>query len=207
MYTISPHCRTFWKSWQEQTGCVNSKMHQHQEQAQHTQLLIQSHQCHICKQWWMLTRIQTIQNQHMLQRLTAIRPKRRGSHHVDAIANPNHVMADARRTKKVQRSSMRRTPVPIARNSTAPNPIAYPRINVLEEEVPTELKVFLTLSCNLMSLSKHTTEDPAPGCLSRRRIAKMIYFKLWVLYFHIENLCANMLPRATSRIQETESPN
>jgi hypothetical protein len=31
--------------------------------------------------------------------------------------------------KKVQRSSMRRTPVPIARNSTAPNPIAYPRIN------------------------------------------------------------------------------
>jgi hypothetical protein len=30
-----------------QTGCVNSKTHQHQEQAQHTQLLIQ---CHICKQ-------------------------------------------------------------------------------------------------------------------------------------------------------------
>jgi len=27
-------------------------------------------------------------------------------------------------------------------------------------------------------LDKHTTEDPAPGCLSRRRIAKMIYFKL-----------------------------
>ncbi len=25
---------------------------------------------------------------------------------------------------------------------------------------------------------KHTTEDPAPGCLSRRRIVKMIYFKL-----------------------------
>jgi hypothetical protein len=48
---------------------------------------------------------------------------------VDAIANPNHVMADARRTKEVQRSSIRRTPVPIARNSTAPNPIAYPRIN------------------------------------------------------------------------------
>ncbi len=47
----------------------------------------------------------------------------------DAIANTNHVMADARRTKQVQRSSMRRTPVPIARNSTAPNPIAYPRIN------------------------------------------------------------------------------
>jgi hypothetical protein len=49
---------------------------------------------------------------------------------------------------------------------------------VLEEEVPTELKVLLTLSCTLMSLLKHTTEDPAPGCLSRRRIAKMIYFKL-----------------------------
>jgi hypothetical protein len=64
----------------------------------------------------------------MLQRLTAICPKRCASH-VDVIANPNHVMADARRTRKVQRSSMRRTPVPIARNSTAPNPIAYPRIN------------------------------------------------------------------------------
>jgi hypothetical protein len=49
---------------------------------------------------------------------------------------------------------------------------------VLEEEVPTELKVLLTLSCTLTSLSKHTTEDPAPGCLSRRRIARMIYFKL-----------------------------
>jgi hypothetical protein len=48
---------------------------------------------------------------------------------VDVIANPNHVMADVRRTKKVQRSSMRRAPVPIARNSTAPNPIAYLRIN------------------------------------------------------------------------------
>ncbi len=49
---------------------------------------------------------------------------------------------------------------------------------MLEEEVPTELKVLLTLSCTWMSLSKHTTEDPAPGCLSRRRISKMIYFKL-----------------------------
>jgi hypothetical protein len=27
-------------------------------------------------------------------------------------------------------------------------------------------------------LVKHTTEDPAPGCLSRRHIVKMIYFKL-----------------------------
>jgi hypothetical protein len=38
-------------------------------------------------------------------------------------------MADARRTRKVRRSSMQRTPVPIARNFTTPNPIAYPRIN------------------------------------------------------------------------------
>ncbi len=53
-----------------------------------------------------------------------------------------------------------------------------PAQEVLEEEVQTELKVLLTLSCTLMSLSKHTTADPAPGCLSRRRIAKMIYFKL-----------------------------
>ena len=57
---------------------------------------------------------------------------------------------------------------------------------MLEEEVPTELKVLLTLSGTWTSLSKHTTEDPAPGCLRRRRIAKMIYFKLWVLYFHIK---------------------
>jgi hypothetical protein len=49
---------------------------------------------------------------------------------------------------------------------------------VLEEEVPTELKVLLTLTGTLMSLLKHTTEDPAPGCLSRRRIVKMIYFML-----------------------------
>jgi hypothetical protein len=49
---------------------------------------------------------------------------------------------------------------------------------MLEEEVPTELKVLLTLSCTLLSFSKHTTKDPAPGCLSRRRIARMIYFKL-----------------------------
>jgi hypothetical protein len=61
-------------------------------------------------------------------RPTAIHPKRHASH-VDVIANPNHVMADMRRTRKVQRSSMRRTPVPIARNSTAPNPMAYSRIN------------------------------------------------------------------------------
>ncbi len=51
-------------------------------------------------------------------------------------------------------------------------------IKMLEEEVPTELKLLLTLSCTLTSLSKHTTEDPAPGCLSRRRIPKMIYFRL-----------------------------
>jgi hypothetical protein len=49
---------------------------------------------------------------------------------------------------------------------------------VLEEEVPTELKALLTLTDTLTSLLKHTTEDPAPGCLSRRRIVKMIYFKL-----------------------------
>jgi hypothetical protein len=49
---------------------------------------------------------------------------------------------------------------------------------LLEEEVPTELKVLLTLTGTLTSLLKHTTEDPAPGCLSRRRIVKMIYFKL-----------------------------
>ncbi len=49
---------------------------------------------------------------------------------------------------------------------------------LLEEEVPTDLKVLLTLSNTWTSLSKHATEDPAPGCLSRRRIAKMIYFKL-----------------------------
>jgi hypothetical protein len=57
---------------------------------------------------------------------------------------------------------------------------------MLEEEVPTELTVLLTLSCIWTSLSKHTTEDPTPGYLSRRRIAKMIYFKFWVLYFHIK---------------------
>ncbi len=55
---------------------------------------------------------------------------------------------------------------------------SYYKEKLLEEEVPTELKVLLTLSCTLTSLSKHTTEDPAPGYLSRRRIAKMIYFKL-----------------------------
>jgi hypothetical protein len=48
---------------------------------------------------------------------------------------------------------------------------------VLEEEVPTELKVLLTLTGTLTSLLKHTTEDTAPGCLSRRHIVKMIYFK------------------------------
>ena len=62
---------------------------------------------------------------------------------------------------------------------------------MLEEEVPTELKVLLDLdSVPSDVLDKHTTEDPAPGCLSRRRIAKMIYFKLWVVYFHIKNPCA-----------------
>jgi hypothetical protein len=53
-----------------------------------------------------------------------------------------------------------------------------PHKQVLEEEVPTELKVLLTLTGTLTSLLKHTTEDPDPGCLRRRRIAKMIYFKL-----------------------------
>ncbi len=65
---------------------------------------------------------------------------------------------------------------------------------MLEEEVPTELKVLLILTGTLMSLLKHTTEDPTPGCLSRRCIVKMIYFKLSVLYFHIRNPCAHMLP-------------
>ncbi len=51
-------------------------------------------------------------------------------------------------------------------------------VPVLEEEVPTELKVLLTLTGTLTSLLKHTTEDPTPGCLSRRGIIKMIYFKL-----------------------------
>ena len=73
---------------------------------------------------------------------------------------------------------------------------------MLEEKVPTELKVLLTLTGTLTSLLKHTTEDPAPGCLSRRCIVKMIYFKLWVLYFQIRNPCAHMLPHATSRIGE-----
>ncbi len=55
----------------------------------------------------------------------------------------------------------------------------YPLLDtLLEEEVSTELKVLLTLTGTLMSLLKHTTEDPTPGCLSRRHIVKMIYFKL-----------------------------
>ena len=50
---------------------------------------------------------------------------------------------------------------------------------MLEEEVPTELKVLLDLDLVPSDvLDKHTTEDPAPGCLSRRHIVKMIYFKL-----------------------------
>ncbi len=36
------------------------------------------------------------------------------------------------------------------------------RLLLLEEEVPTELKVLLTLTGTLTSLLKHTTEDPAP---------------------------------------------
>jgi hypothetical protein len=55
-------------------------------------------------------------------------------------------------------------------------------------------KSSLTLTGILTSLLKHTTEDPAPGCLRRRRIVKMIHFKLWVLYFHIRNPCTHMLP-------------
>ncbi len=57
-------------------------------------------------------------------------------------------------------------------------PVCQSCLLVLEEKVPTELKVLLTLTGTLMSLLKHTTEDPAPGCLSRRGIVKMIYFKL-----------------------------
>ncbi len=45
-------------------------------------------------------------------------------------------------------------------------------------------------------LVKHTTEIPPPGCLSRRRIVKMIYFKLWVLDFTKPNPCTHMLPVA-----------
>jgi hypothetical protein len=45
-------------------------------------------------------------------------------------------------------------------------------------------------------LVKHTTVDSASDCLSRRRIAKMIYFKLWVLEFNKVNLCAHVLPIA-----------
>ncbi len=56
--------------------------------------------------------------------------------------------------------------------------LGYGEVFLLEEEVPTELKVLLTLSGTLTSLLKHTTEDPAPGWLSRRRIVEMIYFKL-----------------------------
>ncbi len=75
---------------------------------------------------------------------------------------------------------------------------------MLEEEVPTELKVLLTLSCSLMSLSKHTTEDPTPGCLSRRRIARMIYFLNCECCISISK---SVRKHATSRIRETESPN
>ncbi len=42
-------------------------------------------------------------------------------------------------------------------------------------------------------LQKHTTVDSAPGCLSRRRIVKMINFKLWLLDFTKPNPCAHML--------------
>ena len=49
---------------------------------------------------------------------------------VDASGtNPNHVTADAKRTRKVQKRSRRRTPAPIALNSTVSNPIVYPRTN------------------------------------------------------------------------------
>jgi hypothetical protein len=47
---------------------------------------------------------------------------------------------------------------------------------MLEEEVPTELKVLLTLTVTLTSLLKHTTEDPALGCLSRRCIVVSTIF-------------------------------
>ncbi len=48
-------------------------------------------------------------------------------------------------------------------------------------------------------LVKHTTEIPPPGCLSRRRILKMIHFKLWVLDFTKPNPCAHMLPVAQGK--------
>jgi hypothetical protein len=59
-----------------------------------------------------------------------------------------------------------------------------------------ELNVLLTLTWCLYVLQKHTTVDSAPGCLSRRRIVKMIYFKLRVLDFTKPNPCAHMLPVA-----------
>jgi hypothetical protein len=59
----------------------------------------------------------------------------------------------------------------------AVNKLSFSSMLLLEKEVTTELKVFLTLTGTLTSLLKHTTEDPTPGCLSRKRIVKMIYFK------------------------------
>ena len=49
--------------------------------------------------------------------------------------------------------------------------------DMLEEEVPTELNVLLTLSGTLTSLL-NTPLRSRPGCLSRRRMVKMIHFKL-----------------------------
>ena len=67
---------------------------------------------------------------------------------------------------------------------------------MLEEEIPSSSALRPWLVWYLDVLQKHTTVDPTPSCLSRRRIVKMIYFKLWVLYFHTKNPCVHMLPVA-----------
>ncbi len=48
-------------------------------------------------------------------------------------------------------------------------------------------------------LDNHTTVDSAPGCLSRRRIAMMIYFKLWVLEINKVNPCARVIANLVSK--------
>jgi hypothetical protein len=72
---------------------------------------------------------------------------------------------------------------------------------MLEEEEPTELKVLLTLTGTLTSLLKHTTEDPAPSCLSRRRIIKMIYLKVVSTVFPYQKfVCTHATKHATNRV-------
>ncbi len=68
--------------------------------------------------------------------------------------------------------------------------------SMLEEEVPMSSALWPWLVWYLDALDKHTTVDSAPRCLSRRRIVKMIYFKLWVLEFNNNKPCAHMLPIA-----------